>query len=158
MIKHNLTPLCPYCKVDLGELYKAVAEEHRKKRVATLCMYCGEPLMIDKGKGIFRKPTDDEFVDLVSSPQHASARGAWLKLKQRAEQRRYPPLYEQFLEYKQDDAISGASEENAKYARDGFYAGAAAMLHLILQVESEDELRVTLDMSKAEIRGYFDKD
>jgi hypothetical protein len=158
VINNKLTPLCPYCKVELTGLYRAVAEEHRRERVATLCLECGEPLMLDMNKSAFRKPTDAEFVSLVDNPHHVSARAAWLKLRELARQNRRPPLYEQFMEYRNDDVISGATKENTKYAMDGFYAGAAATMHLILEANSEGELHMMLDLMKAEVRGYFDKE
>lgn len=82
MATHEISGRCPWCGKDNNCAINTVPHEtvDPDDGDALLCFECGEWSVIEKG--VQRKPTIDEFIDIGKNDDCHKARQAWVKVHQ----------------------------------------------------------------------------
>jgi hypothetical protein len=160
----HLSMPCPFCGEDLcrpHDMMGHTRDTDEMTQKVTLCVECGEPLIfVPDG---FRKPSEDEYVELYRTDAMRRAREVFLAIKTNNERH----VTEEWKTYANscltEVIVNGQSllDDDAKRyfaLMDVFFSGASAILALVMQeldnADSRDKFADRLLVFQTEIRNF----
>jgi hypothetical protein len=156
--------LCPLCNADQSANHAAALKTgiDFSKMASTLCHECGEPVVI-LPDGL-RKPTSDEYVEMVEDGRLAVARGAWLDL-QRDLANVGPPIAAMWASFRENQlegeftiAKMQTDHNFMVAAQDIFLSGVTLALALfndaIFKADTPVDFQSRMTLIEAELKAY----
>ena len=146
---------CPYCDKDLTGVHREVTRSapHADK-FAVLCVWCGEPVFIDGER--FRKPSDEEFGELVAQPKYHQSRGAWMEMNRRRQEKEPMHLHGMWLKFR-EQALAGVTDNGQlNYSMHCFLSGVAMAMAYFKYIGGMemDDFAARLELFEAELEAY----
>jgi hypothetical protein len=80
----NLEMACPWCGRNLDRVSCIDGEDVPEEGDISLCFGCGEWCVFDNGMHL-RKPNDEEFEEIGTSPECMQSRWAWTEMRKQYE-------------------------------------------------------------------------
>lgn len=147
---------CPYCGKNLRGLHRELMRSAPEAdRFAVLCIKCGEPVFLDVETG-FRKPTDDEFGELVSRPEYHRSRGAFLEIKRRRDKGEPMHLDEMWMKFRVQALRDVTDDAQLNYSLHCFLSGVAMAMSYFRFIGTleMDDFSARLALIEAELEAY----
>lgn len=161
-----VSPLCPYCKHELAEGHKHLGSKlGAEDQGVMVCDGCGEPVMWTKTG--FRKPTDDEMLEIHEQSPIRAAREAWIEANKQRAAGDQPLLARCWAETRNSlerDEISYARFKSDvqlfRIFRGVFMKGAEAMMFIhqaASKSDSHEQFVGRMMLIEAEIKAFFEQ-